>query len=136
MESNPKTAQIRMGEKALEELDLLSSESKGSTAAERRGAAIYSLILMHTHPESGSESYKAKLEKTVSTLQGTTETLLKVSNEKKALVELCSELKVLLKKANEEIEKNEEVAESRNAVIQRYQKTVENMVDVMRELTN
>ena len=77
-----------------------------------------------------------KLTNAISTLQGTTESLLKVSAEKKALQAQNEMLKGTIQEANKDIQEASDVADSRNAVIKGYQSTLESMIVVMKELTS
>ena len=129
------TAQIRLTKTSLERLDNLASDCAGETVAERRGVALLSFLTQGS-ADGVVVELNEKLTNAISTLQGTTESLLKVSAEKKALQAQNEMLKGTIQEANKDIQEASDVADSRNAVIKGYQSTLESMIVVMKELTS
>lgn len=129
--SPKQTVQVKLTHEIVTYLDSKTDGLSKGSLSEKRGETISRIIA----DAAGHHDLKSRLEKSIQTLQGTTDSLLKATAENKRLDAINQSLRGTIEAANESIETAASVAESRNSVIKSYQSTLESMMNVMRELT-
>jgi hypothetical protein len=129
--SPKQTIQIKVTAEVVTYLDNKSEEMSKATLSEKRGETVSRIIA----GAAGHQDLRSRLERSIQTLQGTTDSLLKATAENKRLEASNESLRSTILSANESIKSASSVAESRNSVIKSYQSTLDSMMNVMRELT-